>query len=73
MSALYEAGAHALMLHVSGMATVTDRELEEARHSLEAANLADLARQLDKARELHRLFASRVVAVLRGLQGRGVE
>ena len=73
MSPLYEAGANALMLEVSGLTTVTDRKLEEAASDLRAAGLDDLERQLDKARELHRLFAARLAAILRRLAESGAE
>ncbi|MBL8913584.1 MAG: hypothetical protein JNM17_22985 [Archangium sp.] len=55
------------MLEVSAHATVTDRKLEGAAHALRVAGLPDLERQLDKARELHRLFAARLTVILRGL------
>lgn len=73
MSARYEAGANALMLELSGLATVTDRKLEEAAYDLRAAGLDDLERQLDKARELHRLFAGRLTAILRRLAESGAK
>ena len=71
MTVLFEAGAVARMLEVANLAGVADRRLEEARNELEAARLDDLVRQLDKAREIHRLFAARVVALLRALQAGG--
>ncbi len=69
MSALYEAGALARMLEAANASGSTDRKLEEATHDLEAANQPELVRQLDKVRELHRLYAARLVNVLRALEG----
>lgn len=66
---LYEAGALARMLEASNASSVTDRKLEEATHDLEAAKHPELVRQLDKVRELHRLYAARLVTVLRALEG----
>lgn len=69
MSALYEAEAHARLLEVAGLATVTGSRLEEAAHAARTAGLEDVARQLDKVREFHRLYAGRIAAVLRQVEG----
>lgn len=72
MSTLYEAGAAARMLEVAALIGVADRKIEEAGHELNAAGLGALARQLAKARELHRLAGARVASVLRDLEKGGV-
>ena len=67
MSPLYEAGANARMLEAANLASVADTKLEEAASDLRAAGLDHLERQLDKARDLHRLFAARLTAIMRSL------
>lgn len=69
MSPLYEAGALARMFEAMNAAGITDRKLEEATQDLEAAKQPELVRQLNKVREIHRLYVFRLTAVARGLEG----
>jgi hypothetical protein len=67
VSQVFEAEAFAALHRVAAHTGATANALSEASNSLEATDRADLCRQLQKAAELHRLFAARLAAVLREL------
>ena len=66
-SSIFEAEAHSLILEHSNHAGVTERKLEEGARVLELATFSDLASQLCKASELHRLFSVRLASIARQL------
>ncbi len=57
----------AAMQLVAQHTTATGNALVEALNALHATDRDDLRRQLEKANEIHRLFAARIAGVLRSL------
>ncbi len=64
---LFDAEAFAALQLVAHHTTATGNALVEALNALHATDRDDLRRQLEKANELHRLFAARIAGVLRSL------
>lgn len=66
-----EAHAFAALHRASHHAIATGSALTEVAYSMAATDLGDLRRQVESLGELHRLFATRLAAVLRQL-GEGI-
>ena len=62
---LFEAEAYTALQRASAQANVADLAMQEAAHSLDAGNLAKLAHEVQRARELHRLFLVRLTSIQR--------
>lgn len=73
IGSLFEAEALGALDRALGFANATDAALAEAGHVLDTAGLSDLARQADKVRELHRLFAVRLRTIRRRLAEGGAQ
>ena len=66
---LYEVEAHAHLLAVAGLASATSSRLDSAANAAQMAGLQDVARQLEKVREFHRLYTARVASLIRQVEG----
>lgn len=64
---LFEAEALGAALRAAGHSTATAHVLEESERALDLAGLEDIARDVRKAKELHRLFEVRWSTVIRRL------
>lgn len=64
---LFEAEAFTALHVIAAHTTATSNALVEGLNALHATDRDDLRRQLEKANELHRLFAARIAGVLRSL------
>jgi hypothetical protein len=64
---VFEGEAFAALHRLAGHLGAASHSIIEAVHALELAGLDDLARQLHKAEELHRLAAARIASIARQL------
>lgn len=62
---VFEAEGFGALHRAAGHATATANAFAEAANALGATGLGDILKQVEKAGELHRLFASRLAGVLR--------
>jgi hypothetical protein len=62
---LFAAEAFGAAMRASGHATATSHVIEEAERALDVAGLAEIARDVRNAMELHRLFQARWSTVIR--------
>lgn len=63
----FDAEAHAALQRAAGHVSATDAALAEAVYALDNGDDPDLPRQVEKARELHRLFSVRLASITRRL------
>jgi hypothetical protein len=62
---LLEVAAYAALQRATAHANVVDLAMIGAAHSLDAGNLPKLALEVQRARELHRLFLVRLASIHR--------
>jgi hypothetical protein len=62
---LFEVEAFSALQRATAQAKVSDAAMEEAAYNLDAGNLSKLAHEVQRARELHRLFLVRLASIQR--------